>query len=1225
MFSKPLTSALCAKALVCLALLSPFAASATLSQPSGTLSDTSPTLTYNGGPIAVSDPEALCPSQQTCEDFPLTTIISPAYLAAHPNAAIEVVMTFSPGVDMALKVLKGAAEIGASDNGVGQPEAITFPPLVNTNSDYKIRAYVFAGAVSSYTVTVKLLNNDIIPGQPPTHTPRFAPYPSPSGLGDSAGEPSVSYNRATKRAIFQAGLQALKVTFPEQRTTDPLNPGGLPESCDALWEDKTFPATGVTTLDPIGTGTIASAIAGTYPSRIYSGQLGPKSHIMAFTDDDGVSWTPSEGNVPGVSGVDHQTIGVSPYAITATPGDEPLTAYPYALYYCGQDVAYANCARSDNGGLTFGAAVPIYNTTQCGGLHGHIRGGPNGTVYVPNKGCGSNQGVAYTRDNGTTWTVSVVPDSTAGSNDPQAAVAADNTVYFCYGNGDGRPKAAVGKFVGASLSWAGSKDLGTGKKPNGTNFNIVKVVFPQGVAGDGDRASCAFLGTETAGNTEALDFEGIWHAYIATTYDGGANWVTVQASGNDPVQGAGGICTSGTTCGANRNLLDFNDMTIDEKGRPIFGFADGCVGACVTNSATISRADKASIIRMVSDKTLFKALDRAEPYVAKGSCLAGSRTADGSALSWKVPVDDGTATISKYRIYRGTTPDVLSQVGETADAKALFSDTTALATVPSYYYRVTALNAAGEGVNSNQIKLDLGAAPVLESVCLTPGLTILEDAANDTTPAGGNTPQLDLRKLSISQPYFANGDYKIYFNLKMQSLAAPLPVATWPINFCSPAFPCIEPHSSTTSVPAQGTPYGATNKWYTVRMTTDPGIATGASPQTPIFQVLSPTAAGITTGSRTVTNITADGSGFVSAGANNGLITIVSTAVQVGLTPAGAGVQKLRKFQARVAASAVAVTFMPDSMPDALFGAGEYTSTNLAFCAPNTAPLPDLAANVQSGPAPLTVNFIYGGTDPDAIDNIVEYRLDFGDGSAPQVFSSAGTVSHSYAAAGNFPAKLRVKDSRGLSSVTDAQKVIEVVEAPSNPQPFSFIERTNVALKSFITSEEVVMSGYTGNLQISVNAGLQYSIQGAAFTNAVSSIGSGKRLSVRHISASTENTPTQSSVTVGGYSTNFKTTTTTLDRIPDAFSFASQSGLNPNVDVESNVVTPVNYNATATVTAGPGVTYRINGGGYTSSAGKLNPGDTLQVKHKTNSAHLGYAKTYLKVGGLTDYFTTRTK
>src|SRR2546429_3262706 len=57
------------------------------------------------------------------------------------------------------------------------------------------------------------------------------------------------------------------------------------------------------------------------------------------------------------------------------------------------------------------------------------------------------------------------------------------------------------------------------------------------------------------GDDQSDTFTGVWHLYVAATYDGGATWNTVDATPNDPVQ-RGCIWLSG---GSNpcRNLLDF--------------------------------------------------------------------------------------------------------------------------------------------------------------------------------------------------------------------------------------------------------------------------------------------------------------------------------------------------------------------------------------------------------------------------------------------------------------------------------------------------------------------------------------------------------------------------------------------------------------------------------------------------------------------------------------------
>ena len=189
--------------------------------------------------------------------------------------------------------------------------------------------------------------------------------------------------------------------------------------------------------------------------------------------------------------------------------------------------------------------------------------------------------------------------------------------------------------------------------------------------------------------------------------------------------------------------------------------------------------------------------------------------------------------------------------------------------------------------------------------------------------------------------------------------------------------------------------------------------------------------------------------------------------------------------------------------------------------------------------------------------------------------------------------------------------------------PFSFIERSNVKLNTFITSEAVSLSGFTSALPISVSPGLQYSIDGGAFTTAAGSIRAGQKLAVRHVSANLENTTVESTVTVGSYSTPFRSITTTLDHVPEAFDFGRIDNVAPGTVVESSVQTLTAYDD-APVVAGAGLSYRINSGAWTTAHGKILAGQTLQVRHTANASSLGYTKSSITVGGVKGTFTTRT-
>ncbi|HLG15115.1 MAG TPA: PQQ-binding-like beta-propeller repeat protein [Blastocatellia bacterium] len=76
----------------------------------------------------------------------------------------------------------------------------------------------------------------------------------------------------------------------------------------------------------------------------------------------------------------------------------------------------------------------------------------------------------------------------------------------------------------------------------------------------------------------------------------------------------------------------------------------------------------------------------------------------------------------------------------------------------------------------------------------------------------------------------------------------------------------------------------------------------------------------------------------------------------------------------------------------------------------NQPPRASIRASAVFGPPPLTVAFDADASDPDG--RIIAYSWEFGDGSA----SSEQSVSHTYAAAGNFTVRLRVTDDGGATA-----------------------------------------------------------------------------------------------------------------------------------------------------------------------------------------------------------------
>jgi hypothetical protein len=209
---------------------------------------------------------------------------------------------------------------------------------------------------------------------------------------------------------------------------------------------------------------------------------------------------------------------------------------------------------------------------------------------------------------------------------------------------------------------------------------------------------------------------------------------------------------------------------------------------------------------------------------------------------------------------------------------------------------------------------------------------------------------------------------------------------------------------------------------------------------------------------------------------------------------------------------------------------------------------------------------------------------------------------------------------------TDTDGIGDACDTPDDftPDAFSFIERTNVATNVYVTSEGRTVTGITGNAPVGVTNG-QYSLDGGAFTNTAGTITNGQVLRVRHVSSAAPGTTVESAVTVGDYSTTFRSTTTSDDRTPDPFGFETQTGVEGGQAITSNEIEITGYNVAVSVVAGAGLKYSIDGGAFTSASGMLSPGQKLRVQHVSTTTHLGYTKTSIKVGGVTGYFTTRTQ
>ena len=837
---------------------------------------------------------------------------------------IDVVASTVPVNDIVLKLYYGGAVVAEQDTGTS-PEPIHYA----TGNDlatgtYQVEVCPFEGQAvltpSDYAGVV-IISEAPVPGTTPPATDPVVLSPAPIDPGprpryqshtpsetqieagmtkNSQDEPNIGVNWTTGNVMLQALLQTLRVGFDDQ---------SCPQTPPSTWKDVS-PVIAQQSFDPI-------LFSDHQTNRTFLSHLLllPAASASSFTDDDGTNWLPSQGAGFG-SGFDHQTLGGGPFHAPVPP----LPGYRNAVYYCAQDIAFANCALSVDGGLTFGPAVPMYvlaspdtaTLGQCAGLHGHVKVGPDGTVYVPNASCvgpvnTNENGIALSEDNGTTWKVRTVPGTAGGGSDPSVAVDDGGLLYLGFVNEDKIPAMAVSADKGKS--WTSVYDVGS-------MVGVKHAVFPAVVAGSAGRAAMAFYGTTAEGSVNSFNSEAVWHLYVAHTYDGGAHWITVNATPNDPIQ-RGGIHLGGGSQ-IHRNLLDFFDADVDRFGRMTIGYADGCIGGCV-QSPDDARGNSytayGTIARQTGGRRLFFGSDPTQATVPGAPRLTVTRNGTVSTITWSQS-EDGGSPVTGYTVYRSTggAEQMIATLG--GDARR-YVDSSGDAT-STYTYRVSAANAAGTSCGTNAV-----VSKPAGSSCGAEGVRILDDETGDQigAPLEGD---MDIEWVSIGEPFFADGSRKLVFKLKMANLASLTPNRMWRILWSYPDAP-VAPHPTSTAF---------VGRYYIGMNINAQGVATF---EYGIAQTVSAVVLNVSPAERL-------GAADPESGFNpDGTITLVISADKVGGPGPG---DLIGALVARSYPVAQDVTLRGDSASDVASMGNTYALTGNASCGGATTCLEDNAAQL---------------------------------------------------------------------------------------------------------------------------------------------------------------------------------------------------------------------------------------------------------------------------------------
>ena len=94
----------------------------------------------------------------------------------------------------------------------------------------------------------------------------------------------------------------------------------------------------------------------------------------------------------------------------------------------------------------------------------------------------------------------------------------------------------------------------------------------------------------------------------------------------------------------------------------------------------------------------------------------------------------------------------------------------------------------------------------------------------------------------------------------------------------------------------------------------------------------------------------------------------------------------------------------------------------------------------------------------------------------------------------------------------------------TTPNAFTFTDQTGVAVSTEVTSAAITVAGIDAAAAISITGGT-YQIGSGTFTSSAGTVTTGQTVKVKHTSSSSNNTATDTVLTIGGVSDTFTSTT----------------------------------------------------------------------------------------------------
>jgi hypothetical protein len=215
---------------------------------------------------------------------------------------------------------------------------------------------------------------------------------------------------------------------------------------------------------------------------------------------------------------------------------------------------------------------------------------------------------------------------------------------------------------------------------------------------------------------------------------------------------------------------------------------------------------------------------------------------------------------------------------------------------------------------------------------------------------------------------------------------------------------------------------------------------------------------------------------------------------------------------------------------------------------------------------------------------------------------------------------LNVGGVRASYAVTTLAIVVDTV-----PDDFVWITTTNAVPSASYESNIITISGINSPASVTISNGT-WAKNGGSYSSSSGTVVNGDTVRLKTTAATTYATSKIVSINIGTVLRSWTITTqdATADTIPDAFAFTDVGNADVATTYQSEVLTISGLNAPAPISITNG-SYRINGGSYTSTAGSIQNGDTVQLKVTSDNSYQTAKNVVLTIGGVSDTWTVTTK